>query len=248
MTATIFERNRIGGRVYSYLSRPRKQDASAALIKLIRDILPGTLVFGGMIRDMAFGSARDFDSDIDLVSLATRSEILRAVKEFEPQANKFGGFRFVHKGRLFDIWAFEDTWAFKEGLVRAGAEQDLCKTTFFNVDAVYQKLGSSKLVCEDSYLKNLHLRILDINLAENPSPEKIASRAIWLSWNLELALSVRLQDYVLQHASKGLWSQTLSRAILRKLERHRLLNENALFAPSSQMILDQGSFRAFFST
>lgn len=234
MCAALFDADKIGERVYSYLSRYRQNDGSARLLKDIRVRLPNTLVFGGVIRDMAFGRVRDFNSDIDLVSLATRSEIFSAIKSFEPEINKFGGFRFSFGLRLFDIWSFEDTWAFRAGLVRPTSEEDLCKTTFFNVDAVYQRLGSAKLICDESYLENLKNKVLDINLSENPSPAKIASRAIWLSWNLNLALTTQLQDYVLENASAQLWSQTLSRAILRRLEVHRLMSNDQPFFCSKE--------------
>lgn len=242
MHSALFDAGKVGERVYSYLCRYRQNDGSAQLLRDIRAKLPNTLVFGGLIRDMAFGRARDFNSDIDLVSLATRSEIFSAIKDFEPELNKFGGFRFSFGLRLFDIWSFEDTWAFKEGLVRPKSEEDLCKTTFFNVDAVFQRLGSAKLICDNSYFWNLKNKILDINLSENPAPKKIAARAIWLSWNLNLALSDRLQDYVLEHAPNQLWDQTLSRAILRRLEVHRIMSRNQPFFCSREGFAERSFF------
>lgn len=210
--------NKIGVRVASYLFRRRQKDPSADFLTMMMRRLPDTMVFGGMIRDMALGKVRKFNSDIDLVSFSSRVEISKAIAGFNPSPNKFGGFRFGFEGRIFDIWSFEDTWAFRAGLVKGDAPNDLCKTTFFNLDAICQPLGSRGVICGESYLSDLNNRILEINLMDNPAPHKAAARAIRLAWEHELFLSVKLQEFILENSPDVLWRQYFSRSLLKKIE------------------------------
>jgi hypothetical protein len=54
----------------------------------LADRLPETLIFGGMLRDFALGGARDFSSDVDLVSFANYADIFKAIREFSPVLKK----------------------------------------------------------------------------------------------------------------------------------------------------------------
>lgn len=161
--------------------------------------LPETVIFGGMLRDFALGRARVFSSDIDLVSLAGRDEIAKAVACFSPTTNKFGGFRFSKDRQVFDIWAFEDTWAFRQRLVDGQELSDLLKTTFFNVDASAYSLTNGRYIYSPVWEEGIKSRILEINLAENPSPDRMYFRAIKLACEKDFSVGPELTKFLLKN-------------------------------------------------
>lgn len=158
-----------------------------------------TVIFGGMLRDFALGNAREFSSDIDLVSLATREDIAKAVEQFSPVRNKFGGYRFAVKNQIYDIWAFEDTWAFREGFVEGTDLLDLLKTTFFNVDASAYSISRDCCYISPVMQSSIEAKLLDINLAENPSPDGMLRRAIRMGCEENFAIGEALANFLLRH-------------------------------------------------
>ncbi|WP_460844431.1 hypothetical protein [Noviherbaspirillum agri] len=212
----------VGERVHRYLHTPKPSTPDVQrLLNKIAKFLPETVVFGGMIRDFGLNKATEFSSDIDLVAMAERNEILSLIRPFNPVMNKFGGFRFSVGRQLFDIWAYHDTWAFKEHLVAADSFQQLCNTTFFNVDAACQRIGTRAVICKGAYFQSLDQRLLDINLEFNPAPRKIAARAIRLTIEHEMKMSSRLQTFVLKNAEPSLWtSRGPARSFLLMLTSH----------------------------
>ena len=191
--------------------------------------LPGTAIFGGMLREFALGNARRFLSDIDLVTLAPQRDLAKAIEHLSPVRNKFGGFRFVIAKQLFDIWAFDDTWAFKQGLVKGTNIDDLLKTTFFNLDSsLLQLSGGNTFLQSDECRSGIENRVLEISLAENPYPDRMVQRAIRLSFESHLTIGPSLANYMVKHGRlcKPNW---LNQAFLRELNEH----------------LDSGSVRNF---
>lgn len=174
--------------------------AIRATLDSIKSRLPDneTVIFGGMLRDFALGNARAFSSDIDLVSVATRDDIAKAVEQFSPHRNKFGGYRFAVKGQVYDIWAFEDTWAFREGFVKGADLLDLLKTTFFNVDASAYSITRDCCYISPVMQSSIDAKVLDINLAENPSPDGMVRRAIRLGCEEDFAIGEALATFLLR--------------------------------------------------
>jgi hypothetical protein len=158
--------------------------------------LPETVIFGGMIREFGLGNARRFNSDIDLVSLATFDDINAAVSKYSPTANKFGGLRFFVGKQAFDIWALEDTWAFKEGLCTGEQLDDLLKTTFFDVDAAIFHLRTKQYSYSAGHVRGIKERELELNLESNPNPDGMISRAIKLCSESQLAVGLKLAKYL----------------------------------------------------
>lgn len=188
--------------VRGYLSHSSPERlAISATLDTIKSRLPDseTVIFGGMLRDFALGNARRFSSDIDLVSQASQDDIANAVKEFSPVRNKFGGYRFAVKKQIYDIWALEDTWAFREGLVSGTEFDDLLKTTFFNVDASAYSITRDCCYVSPVMRSSVEARLLDINLAENPSPERMVRRAIRIGCEKKFAIGPDLAVFLLRH-------------------------------------------------
>ncbi|WP_295531289.1 hypothetical protein [uncultured Pseudacidovorax sp.] len=172
-------------------------------LSTIQTKLPGTAVFGGMLRDFALGKIRSFDSDIDLVSHEPAQEILAAIEIFQPTVNRFGGFRFVTGAHRFDIWSLLDTWAFSEHLIECRCFEDILQTTFFNLDAALYNLSSRKLFLGRGYEDAALNRILDINLEANPNPDKMVRRAISMLLNENVGFSPKLCNFIIKHAKSN---------------------------------------------
>jgi len=187
-------------RLRSFLERTSHPESLRSFLESIEGTLPGSGIFGGMVRDFALDSVEDFSSDIDVVTTAPAEEIFSVIRRFEPRRNKYGGFRFSFNGRAFDIWSLKDTWAVREGHVEAACLADLQKTTFFNLDAALFVLGQRKVLASVSYEVQLMHRLLDINLLSHPAPERMAVRAISMALQKNLLLSPQLSEFVLRHA------------------------------------------------
>jgi hypothetical protein len=139
------------------------------------------MIFGGLIRDLALGHSRDFSSDVDVVLKGMPLEVLgRQLAPYKPERNAFGGFR-VQFGRWgLDLWTFETTWAFANGLVQGIQREDLLRTTFFNWDAVLFEVDHEELNARPSNFAELEARLLAINLRTTPNELGATVRALRL--------------------------------------------------------------------
>jgi hypothetical protein len=207
-------------RVKQYLRwKSPERAALNEFLAILNKRLPDTVIFGGMLREFSLGNAREFASDMDLVSDVSREEIYAAIKDFSPTINKFDGFRFVVGKRRFDIWALEDTWAFREGLVFGRQFSDLFKTTFFNVDEAVFHLRDERVDCSNEYLHAIDSKTLEINLEPNPSPVGMSRRAINLAIENDLGIGHKLAQFILTHKPAD-YLDIASDSFVRQLEKH----------------------------
>lgn len=191
-------------RVSKYLARPTvRRPQLKGTLDVIVSAMPQTVVFGGMIRELALGGAKTFASDIDLVSLASTEEIQQVTYRWAPIKNKFGGFRFIVGRQRFDIWSLADTWAFQSGVAHGSTFQHLLGTSFFNLDAVFFHLSTRRIAFATGFDGAITNRLLDINLAANPHPDRMARRAIALVLKHGLGLTRKLVMYVAQHVVRA---------------------------------------------
>ncbi|WP_415261748.1 hypothetical protein [Pseudomonas chlororaphis] len=166
-------------------------------IQHLKNSLADLAIFGGMIRDLTLGRPEFFHSDIDLVSSSSAEEIYSLIQNYSPIRNRFGGFRFFFLGRPYDIWSLEDTWAVRQGYVEALEIEDLCKTTFFTVDAAIYNVKNEQFYVPQFCRTSIERRVLEINLIHNPFPKKMAMKAIDLSMRKGLKISHDLCEFVL---------------------------------------------------
>lgn len=181
---------------YFYETRIKELGLTETLLDL------DAVIFGGLLRDLSANKSRFFKSDIDLVSMEKKSRIQKVLekKKFPLVTNKYGGFRFSYYGQDFDIWSYEDTWAFKEGMIEASQGFDsLLKTTFFNLDASYFELNKKHFKASNCFIDGVEKRVLDINLKENPFPKKMAERAIDYIMYKNFSMSYNLQLFVIEN-------------------------------------------------
>ncbi len=191
---------KLASTIEKYIQRQSvKRPALGATLNAVSEKLPETVIFGGMLREFSLGNAKNFASDIDLVSLASSKEIFHAIKQFDPIKNKFGGYRFYVEKQLYDLWALEDTWAFKEGLVKGQSFTDLFKTTFFNLDSAFFHLTNENCFLSEKYEDWCNNSLLELNLEENPSPASMTKRALKLIFNKNLAVGPKLAQFLTKH-------------------------------------------------
>ena len=128
-------------------------------------------VFGGAVRDLALHGTAARPADIDLVVEGDSDrQLSRFLAPYAPARNRFGGFRFKVERWSFDVWRVEDTWAVREGLVKARRLDDLVQTTFFDWDALLYVERSGTIAALPDYFDRLASSVIDINLRENPNP------------------------------------------------------------------------------
>jgi hypothetical protein len=224
----MIPQNKLTNSLISYIEyQSQERLIFKSTLDLISEKLPETVIFGGMVREFALGNARNFSSDIDLVTLASQAEIYQVIKSFSPVKNKYGGFRFIVNKRIYDIWAFEDTWAFREGLLKGNTFSDLFDTTFFNLDSALFHLGRKKCYLSNFYQLSLESKLLEINLEENPFPERMAERAILMAIEKQLFIGPLLASYLLKNKSRS--DNLLFNLFIEGLRNHLEVNGNAKY-------------------
>lgn len=167
-----------------------------SLIEKLQDF-GDVILFGGAVRDIIYKrSLRDIDLVIN--SDYSISDILRncSIKSAE---NIFKGHKVCSGIHKIDIWSMEDTWAFKNNLVKPSFE-NLSKTTFLNVNAIGYSLKDNQFSNNGffEFLTTKDEPLLTINLIENPDPLLCTIRAIHLSNELGLSLERKLEYYIEQ--------------------------------------------------
>lgn len=201
MNSSSTTRRRFRKRLNRFFNSSRKVKVSVnQTLGEIGIRLPDSVIFGGMLRDLALAGSAGFSSDIDIVTTAPVGELELSISRFSPQKNRFGGYRFVAEGCSFDIWRLEDTWAVRKGMVVTSDFEGLLRTTFFNLDAIAYHLTKKKILVQPEYFTMLESKVLDINLEANPNPAGMAARALRVVQFKDVSLSQRLCEYILQHA------------------------------------------------
>ncbi|QFU16924.1 hypothetical protein [Microvirga thermotolerans] len=227
-------------RVEAYLADPALGGPEISeTISRVRP-LGGVAIFGGMLRDLARGGAGAFRSDVDLVVDCEAEELDRFVRDMPVERNKFGGYRFVGRRFVYDLWALPNTWAVRQGHVAAHALADLTKTTFFDCDAVVYDAGTRAIHWSDRYLEKLQAETVEINLEDNPNRVGVLARTLrilfdWrqslgpqLAWYLHQGLGELADEVCRYGAASRPESQIRSLPVARLIERIR---EHEVYRP-----------------
>lgn len=167
------------------------------------ELLGEVVIFGGMLRDLSILGNESFKSDVDLVIDTNDIEKLENIlSEFKYYKNKYDGYR-INLGKWnVDLWTLGSTWAFREGLVKGVVLEDLCKTTFFNWDAIIYKIGAGEFCAIDGYIDRINERLLDINLEENVNYTGNVIKTFRYYEKYDAKLSAGLANYVYRLVSQ----------------------------------------------
>jgi hypothetical protein len=128
-------------------------------------------LFGGVVRDLAIGGSRFFNSDIGIVFEKKDICFEELLQKYKPAKNKFGGYRFILNRWMIDIWDVESTWAFKEHLKEYKSVESLLATTITNWDSILFDWNHKKVICNDHYFLDLTDGYLDLVFSGNPNVE-----------------------------------------------------------------------------
>lgn len=153
-------------------------------------------IFGGMLRDIAYGGNKWFSSDVDIVVDASERELAHMMSGYLYEKNKFGGYRVYRKKWLMDVWPLGKTWAFVQKGIENPVFDDLIGTTFFNWDAIVYDVNNRKVICGEKYFDDLKSHYLDINYIQNPNIMGAMTRALRYLVAYDAQLSPRLAIYV----------------------------------------------------
>ena len=155
------------------------------------------VIFGGMLRELSIRGNESFKSDVDLViDVEDLYQLERALSEFGFQRNKFGGYRIKLSHWIIDIWDFKSTWAFKKQIVQGNKLSDLCKTTFFNWDAIIYNITTAEIHAIDGYIESISNGLLDINLKKSANPIGNIVRSFRYSNYYDAKFSLKLKNYI----------------------------------------------------
>jgi hypothetical protein len=179
-------------------------------------------IVGGLIRDLALGYARDFSSDVDIVLKDMPVEALAShLAPYGARRNAFGGFRVAFGRWLFDLWTFDNTWAFVNGYVEGRDLSDLLRTTFFNWDAALFETEDRELIARPSYFDELARRRLTINLRQTPNELGAAVRALRSMSAAEVSLTPDLAAFlhakIVEHGIHQIVAEDAKRSGRRRL-------------------------------
>lgn len=186
--------------------RPRSRQVLIEKLSRFRTASFAAWSLGGFPRDLASTGRVPRDIDI-VVDDVDPEEAVRLIGGEVLRKTRFGG---VH-ARLglwpVDIWSISQTWAFREGVVRFEAFDDLPKTTFLNIEAIAVELfprpgKRARRVIEHGFFEAIQRRTIELNLEENPFPGLCVVRSLVFAERLRFDLGSRLVSYLSHYMSR----------------------------------------------
>lgn len=169
-------------------------------------------LIGGAVRDLAFQSIREFNSDVDFVlCVDDRHAFDRMISKLNLKRNAFGGYRTEVGGLRVDFWEASGSWAHLNGHYKVSSLEDIRHTTFFNLDALIFDVGGRKLIADEKVLQGLLDKFLDINLRPNPNEDGAAVRALRRLWKHQLNASQTLIEFLSDRIESSGWEALIDR-------------------------------------
>jgi len=162
------------------------------------------IIFGGVVRD--YITSKTFEPrDIDLVLYSNSpgmNDLETILYSYYPdnsiKKNQFEGYKLQSAYVLFDIWLLENTWAFKQGLIKASLD-NLLQSVCLNIDAYAYHLTDMYFIrnCDEKGLPEK----IDFLLKKNPFFNLNIIRALYLSKRYNIEISTQLRDAALNFFS-----------------------------------------------
>lgn len=184
-------------------------------------------LIGGVLREYRDNNNLFSLRDIDIiVDVKDRTLWRRTLEDYGLRLNRFGGYKLCSCDVLIDAWALGQTWAFKEGIVKA-REVDyvkfLPKTVFLNIDAIIYD-WTRDLWYDQYYHEAMESKVLDVVLRENPQVMLNLVRTLILQERYQMDLSAQLKEII--RLQRGLYQTTGAFiAELMNEQKHRYCKE-----------------------
>lgn len=162
-------------------------------------------LIGGVLREFRDNgmiySPRDIDIIVDVQNDIKWEQLL---KQYRPECNRFGGNRIVCGNLTMDVWAMDQTWAFREGIIRCAPDQyaiALPDTVFLNIDSIIYDWKRARWL-DSKYREAMNSKTIDVVLKDNPQIPLNIVRAFALQQKYDMRLSNNLMDMIQQESQK----------------------------------------------
>ncbi len=177
-----------------------------SVLEEIRNDKYPAFLCGGAVRELLLNNnsiPRDLDIMIGYISREKLATLFSGNIKGE---TSLGGLKLQVKDWSIDVWALQDTWAFKEGRFGGGGFSDYPKITFLDIDAIAIQLFSKKrqkrVVYSKGFFEAISSRIIEINFEENPAPATCIVRALQIANKFKFAIGPKLARYMVAYVSQ----------------------------------------------
>lgn len=186
--------------VYLYL---KNHPPALELFKKLEGV--GNLyLIGGVLREYIDHKKiihlRDIDIIVDVKDYLLWKEIL---SQYMKRHNRFGGYKLECCGLIIDIWAIEETWAYRSGSIQC-PPQDYFKflpdTVFLNIDSIVYDWKKNVWLYE-KYREAMRTRVIDVVLVNNPQLQLNIIRALVLKKRYTMDFSKKLDSIICNEAN-----------------------------------------------
>lgn len=188
-------------------------------------------LIGGVLREFKDNGdildLRDIDIVIDVEDDECWENIL---SKFHTNKNRFGGYKLYCSGLIVDIWPLDETWAYKNNIVKCSPEkyaECLTDTVFLNIDAIVYDMKKD-LWYDKGYQEAIKSRILDVVLECNPEVPLNIVRAIVLKRRYNMEFSQRLKSIIRAEKASSDNFIGLLMDIQRKRYRKEILSQELI--------------------
>jgi hypothetical protein len=161
---------------------------------------------GGAVRDMLLCN-NSIPRDLDIIlGYVSREQLETLFLDYIKGETSLGGLKLQVKDWSIDMWAIQDTWAFKGRGAPEKGFSDYPKITFLNIDAIAVQLFSKKRRKREIYSKGffeaIAERTIELNFEENPAPAECIVRALRIAYKFKFVIGPRLARYMISYTNQ----------------------------------------------
>lgn len=187
--------------IYAYLEKHPPAFELFQLLEQIGDIY----LIGGVLREFLDHATISELRDIDvIINIKYRDLWAIMLNKYKLRSNRFGGHKLVCAGLLIDAWPIEQTWAFREKIVKCSPDQYvsmLPETVFLNIDGIIYNWEEEKWY-DTKYRQALATKTLDVVLPQNPQILLNIVRSLVLKQRYDMNLSHALEKIIYEEFKK----------------------------------------------
>lgn len=180
-----------------YLETNLDNEVLDILNKLEKEV--SLYLFSGIIRDFFINPKSSF-RDIDLVYETDNNVNIECfLGNYHYKKNSFGGYKIFTEHSVIDIWNLHETWGLKRGQLSFDfySLYKLPDTTFFNFSSIIYSLNDNEFIIGEHFLKFMKGKTIDFVMEDNPFPELCIINSIYYKKKLNLKLSKKLKNYII---------------------------------------------------
>lgn len=158
--------------------------------------------FGGALRDLRMdgNDASPRDLDIVIKTFGNRGYVESIILEQHHIKNRFDGYKVLINDLELDVWFLEDTWAFRQGMLKP-TEKNLINSVYLSMDGIAYNYNKDTL--HDKWFnKTLNTKTIDTVLRQEPLDELNIVRALIFKQKYGYGLSEKLEELIISKYKK----------------------------------------------